>query len=218
MRKLAQLIVVSVFLVGGLIAVACSRGANGTGVLSQAAATATPPANANAAPAAPATGDKKMAKKFVLGQDSLDEKYHEVDFDHETHAFQKYSPDGTTSIGCVECHHTDQPKSALKPPLKTSERDVALTFDTWKASSQKVSTCRSCHFQDGSVPDGKEMPTGTYAEGGSSKVKDLNNQLAYHLNCNSCHDAAAKLRPELRKKPGFATGEPKDCGICHKTN
>jgi hypothetical protein len=28
-----------------------------------------------------------------------------------------YSPDGKSPIACTECHHTDQPKSALKPPL-----------------------------------------------------------------------------------------------------
>lgn len=173
----------------------------------------TAPANtpANAAPA----GNKTMRKEFTLGQDSLTE-YGEVPFNHDTHAFQKYSPDGKSVIGCVECHHTDQPKSALKPPLLTSERDVTLTFESWKASSQKVNECRYCHFQTDGVPDDKEMPTATYTEGGKSVVKDLNNELAYHINCNTCHDAAAALRPEVRKKPGFAIG--KDCTICHKPN
>jgi hypothetical protein len=98
----------------------------------------------------------------------------------------------------------------------TSERDVTMTFDTWKASPQKVSNCRDCHFQDGNVPDGKEMPHATYTEGGKSVTKDLNNELAYHINCNTCHDQAAALRPELKGKPGFATS--KDCTICHKKN
>lgn len=160
------------------------------------------PANSNTG-----SGDKKIPVNFTLGQDSASE-YGEVAFNHETHAGLMYSPDGKAMVGCVECHHTDQPKSALKPPLLTSERDVALTMETWKASSQKVSTCRSCHFQDGSVPDGKTMPTG----GG----KDLTNELAYHINCNTCHDAAAKLRPDLKKKAGFATTN--DCLLCHKKN
>jgi hypothetical protein len=164
-------------------------------------------APANTTPPATPAGDKKIPKTFALGQDSVSE-YGEAAFDHETHATGLYAPDGKSTIGCVECHHTDQPKSALKPPLATSERDVALTMDTWKASSQKVSTCRSCHFQEGSVPDGKTMP--------SANGKDLTNELAYHINCNACHDAAFKLRPELKKKPNFATTN--DCLICHKKN
>jgi hypothetical protein len=148
-----------------------------------------------------------MKKKFVLGQDSLSE-YGEAPFDHDTHAFGKYNPAGDAVVGCVECHHTDQPKSAMKPPLVTSERDVVLTFETWQASNQKVNECRACHFQDGNVPEGKVMPT--------ANGKDLNNELAYHINCNTCHDAAFKLRPELKKKPGFATS--KDCTICHVSN
>lgn len=172
------------------------------------------PANTTAANAAPA-GNKAMRKEFTLGQDSLTE-YGEVAFNHDTHAFQPYSPDGKSVIGCVECHHTDQPKSALKPPLLTSERDVTLTFESWKASPQKVNECRYCHFQKDNIPEDKTMPTATYTEGGKSVVKDLDNELAYHINCNTCHDAAAALRPEVRKKPGFAIG--KDCTICHKPN
>lgn len=158
------------------------------------------PGNAN-------VSDKKIPKDFTLGQDSFSE-YGEVAFDHDTHAFQKYSPDGKTVVGCVECHHTDQPKSALKPPLLTSERDVILTLATWQKSSQKVSSCRSCHFQDGEVPDDKEMPT--------DGTRELHNENAYHINCNTCHDAAAAARPELKKKKGFATAN--DCMICHKEN
>ena len=173
-------------------------------------------ANANTAPSnsAPA-GNKTMRKEFTLGQDSLSE-YGEVAFNHETHAFKPYSPDGKSVIGCVECHHTDQPKAALKPPLLTSERDVALTFESWKTTSQKVNECRHCHFQKDNMPDDKTMPTATYTEGGKSVTKDLDNELAYHINCNTCHDAAAALRPDLRKKAGFAIG--KDCTICHKPN
>lgn len=172
------------------------------------------PSNTAVSNAAPA-GNKTMRKEFTLGQDSLSE-YGEAPFNHDTHAFQPYSPDGKSVLGCVECHHTDQPKSALKPPLLTSERDITLTFDAWKASSQKVNECRACHFQTDGVPDDKVMPTATYTEGGKSVVKDLNNELAYHINCNTCHDVAAKLRPEVKQKPGFATG--KDCTICHKPN
>ena len=193
--------------------------------------TPTPPANtaanANAAntkpvantqapqPPATATGNKKIPKDFILGKDSQSE-HGEVPFDHDTHAFKNYSPDGKSVIGCVECHHTDQPKSALKPPLLTSERDVVLTLASWQASSQKVNECRLCHFQNGAVPDDKTMPTATYTERGKQVVKDLNNELAYHINCNTCHDAAAALRPEVKGRPGFAVGA--DCKTCHRPN
>jgi len=161
--------------------------------------------NTNAA--APTGGGKSIPKTFILSADSQSE-YGEAPFDHDTHAFKNYSPDGKSVLTCVECHHTDQPKSALQAPYVTSERDVVLTLDAWQKSSQKVSSCRDCHFQDGNVPDGKTMPT--------ANKKDLNNQLAYHINCNSCHDAAYKLRPELKSRKGFATS--KDCAVCHKVD
>jgi len=167
------------------------------------------------APQAPQGGDKKIPKSFTLGKDSQSE-HGEAPFDHDTHAFKMYSPDGKSAIGCVECHHTDQPKSALKPPLITSEREVVLTLESWRASAQKVKECRTCHFQSGNVPDDATMPTATYAERGKQVTKDLNNELAYHINCNTCHDAAAKLRPELKSRPGFATTT--DCMTCHRPN
>jgi len=168
------------------------------------APTATPAANTSAVPV---SGGKTITKTFKLGLDSQSE-YGEAFFDHDSHAFKNYSPDGKSIVACIECHHTDQPKSALKPPLFTSERDEVLTMAVYQKSSQKVSSCRDCHFQDGNVPDGKEMPT--------AKGKDLNNQLAYHINCNLCHDAAYKLRPELKSRKGFATS--KDCAVCHKVD
>ncbi len=171
-------------------------------------------ANTAATPAGNPNG-KKIPKSFTLASDSLSE-YGEVAFDHDSHAFKNYSPDGTAVMGCVECHHTDQPKSALKPPLLTSERDFTMTFANWQSGNFKVSSCRECHFQDGNVPEGKEMPKATYTDGGKSVTKTLDNQLAYHINCNTCHDAAFKARPDLKKHAGFAT--TKDCAVCHKTN
>lgn len=199
---------------------ACAS-SDGRAVLSQVAATPTPANTAanSAPPAVSAPGNapdevlgQSIKKKFVLGKDSLSE-YGESPFDHASHALQKYSPDGNSGIACIECHHTDQPKSALKAPLSTSEREVALTLDTWKTSTKKVNECRTCHFQEGSVPEGKEMPKVSYTEAGKTTVKDLNNELAYHINCNTCHDAAFKARPALKSKPGFATS--KDCSTCH---
>ncbi|MEQ1604108.1 MAG: cytochrome c3 family protein [Pyrinomonadaceae bacterium] len=213
MKNLAKLIVVSLFGLGALFVFSCAVANNSAAdaqVAAKAAASPTPPANAAANTAAkPPAGssDKKITKSFMLGKDSLSE-YGEAPFDHETHAEGKYSPDGKSVVACIECHHTDQPKSALKPPLATSEREVALTMETWKASTQKVNECRSCHFQEGNVPDGKVMP--------ELNGKVLNNEYSYHVNCNVCHDAAFKARPELKGKKGFATS--KDCLICHTKN
>ncbi|MFN6963467.1 MAG: cytochrome c3 family protein [Pyrinomonadaceae bacterium] len=214
MKNKAKFGVIVVFAAASAVLIAGSGVAGRIASTVSAQVAPTPPA-ANAAPAAqPSPGGRTIPRHFTLGKDSVDPQYGEVPFDHDTHAFQKYSPDGKSVVGCVECHHTDQPKSALKPPLKTSERDFVLTLDLWKSSNFKISSCRDCHFQDGAVPEDKTMPTATYDEKGKSVTKDLNNELAYHINCNTCHDAAAALRPDLKGKPGFATS--KDCTICHK--
>lgn len=229
MKNLLKLCVVGVFAlfaVGLLITNGTSK--FGSTVLAQttdaeAAPTPTPETPAATTPAetpaetpTPATvSDKTIPKEFKLGLDSFSE-YGEVAFNHDTHAFQKYSPDGQRVVGCIECHHTDQPKADLKPPLVTSERDVVLTLTSWQQSPQKVSLCRSCHFQDGNEPEGMEMPIATYVEGDKEVVKEMNNELSYHINCNTCHDAAFAARPELKKKAGFAT--TKDCMICHLEN
>jgi cytochrome c553 len=150
--------------------------------------------------------------KMTLGKDSTKE-HGEVAFDHDTHSFKKYSPDGKTDIGCAECHHTDQPKSALKPPLVTSERKEVLTVESLKKpDAPVVKSCRSCHFQKGNVPDDKEQAV----MGAGDDIKEIDNEIAYHNNCNVCHDAAAKLRPDLKKKPNFATSDRNDCFKCHK--
>lgn len=237
MKDLTKLIVIGIFALFALgLLISHTSSTIGTTVLAQTNVKPTPPddkptpkptdaankampepaeASNKAKTDSPPVGDKKIPKDFTLAKDSFSE-YGEVFFDHDTHAFQKYSPDGKSVVGCIECHHTDQPKSALKPPLLTSERDVVMTFEVWQKSSEKVSLCRACHFQDGDVPDDKEMPFATYKDGDKETTKELNNELAYHINCNTCHDAAAALRPELKKKKGFATTN--DCMICHKEN
>lgn len=227
MKNLAKLLLTGVFGIVAVVVVSSGSRLGELGAFAQSASpTPTPAANANAKPAntntaanvsanTAAAGGKTIPKTFILSKDSVTE-YGEAPFDHDTHAFKNYSPDGKSVVGCVECHHTDQPKSALKPPLLTSERDVVLTMDVWRAATRKVSGCRMCHFQDGNVPDGKEMPTADYTIGGKTVTKDLNNELAYHINCNTCHDAAAALRPEVKSRAGFATS--KDCLICHKKN
>ncbi|MDX6529527.1 MAG: Class cytochrome family [Blastocatellia bacterium] len=151
---------------------------------------------------------KEQPKKLKLGTDSLDDKWGEVAFDHENHTIKNYTPDGKTIGVCVECHHTDQPKDKLTPPLVTSERGVPLTADVLKdAAAAPVKGCRSCHLQAGD--DSKPLPV-IKKDGKDLK---LDNEVAYHTNCFACHDAAIKARPELAAK--ISGSDPKGCAKCH---
>ena len=152
---------------------------------------------------------KVQPKEVVLSKDSQSDKYGDVPFNHETHSTKTYSIDGKSVLSCVECHHTDQPPAGLKPPLKTSERAVVLTTAHLAATDTKpVKSCRVCHLQAGD--DSAEMPAITY-EGKPGPTK-LNNEVAYHMKCNICHDKAILARPALKGKiPGSA-----DCFPCHK--
>jgi len=151
---------------------------------------------------------KEQPKKVKLDTDSLDDKWGEVAFDHESHTIKNYTPDGKTTGTCVECHHTDQPKEKLTPPLITSERNVSLTADVLKdAAAAPVKGCRSCHLQAGD--DSKPLPV--IKKGG--KDLKLDNDVAYHTNCFACHDAALKARPGLATK--ISGSDPKGCAKCH---
>jgi len=151
---------------------------------------------------------KEQPKKVKLDQDSLDDKWGEVAFDHETHSIKNYNPDGASVTSCVFCHHTDQPKANLKAPLTTSERDVVLTADVLKdAAAKPVKTCRSCHLQSGD--ESKPLPIVTK----DGKQVKMDNENAYHINCFECHDAAIKAKPELAQK--ISGSDPKGCGKCH---
>jgi hypothetical protein len=152
---------------------------------------------------------KVQPKEVVLGKDSQSDKYGEVPFNHENHSTKNYSIDGKSVIACVECHHTDQPASGLKPPLKTSERNVVLTAAALTAADAKpVKACRTCHLQAGD--DSAPMPTITYPD--KPAPTKLTNEVAYHLNCNICHDKAIAARPAVKgKAPGS-----NDCVPCHK--
>ena len=152
---------------------------------------------------------KVQPKEVVLGKDSQSDKYGEAPFNHETHSTKNYSIDGKSVIACVECHHTDQPAANLKAPLKTSERTAALTTALLATADAKpVKSCRACHLQAGD--DSAEMPAVTY-EGKPAPTK-LTNEVAYHMNCNVCHDKSIAARPALKGKiPASA-----DCLICHK--
>ena len=157
----------------------------------------------------PEMQSKTQPKDYVLAKDSQSDKYGEVAFNHENHATKNYSIDGKTVIACGECHHTDLPPADLKPPLKTSERAVALTAASLAAADAKpVKTCRVCHLQAGD--DSTPIPTVTYAD--KPAPTKLTNEIAYHTNCNVCHDKAITARPTLKGKiPGSA-----DCLFCHK--
>ena len=152
---------------------------------------------------------KTQPKEVVLGKDSQSDKYGEVAFNHENHATKTYSVDGKSVLNCVECHHTDQPATALVAPMKTSERDVALTAKLLEAADVKpVKSCRTCHLQAGD--DSATIPSVTYA--GKTTPTKLTNEVAYHTNCNICHDKAITARPTLKGKvPGS-----NDCLPCHK--
>jgi cytochrome c553 len=151
---------------------------------------------------------KEQPKKIKLDTDSLDDKWGEVVFDHETHTLKNYTPDGKTAGACVECHHTDQPKANLKPPLLTSERNVVLTAEVLKdAAAAPVKICRGCHLQAGD--DSKPLPVISK----DGKQVKLDNEVAYHTNCFACHDAAIKARPDLATK--ISGSDPKGCVKCH---
>jgi cytochrome c553 len=151
---------------------------------------------------------KEQPKKIKLATDSLDDKWGEVAFDHDTHSTKNYNPDGKSMTSCVFCHHTDQPKENLKPPLVTSERSVALTADVLKdAAAPPVKACRACHLQAGD--DSKPLPAITK----DGKQLKMDNENAYHINCFECHDAAIKAKPELAAK--ISGSDPKGCNKCH---
>ena len=136
-------------------------------------------------------------------------------FNHTNHATKNYSPDGTAVLACVECHHTDQPAAALKPPYKLSERDAALTSAMLKVAGAKaVKACKACHFVQAEIDDDaslkQKLPSVTYA--GDTKPTILNDKEANHRNCETCHTAAIKARPTLKDKV-----PPSDsCKPCHK--
>ncbi len=161
-------------------------------------------------PTRPAVEESKtQPKDVVLDKDSQSDKYGEVPFSHENHATKKYDPAGTVVLTCTECHHTDQPPTALKLPLKTSERNVALTSELLlTADAKAVKTCRTCHVQAGD--DSVTLPIVTYPD--KPAPTKLTNEVAYHNNCNICHDKALVARPTLKGKVAGSN----DCFPCHK--
>lgn len=157
----------------------------------------------------PEMQSKTQPKEVVLDKDSQSDKYGEVAFSHENHSTKPYNPDGKSVLACVECHHTDQPAADLKPPLKTSGRTVVLTTASLAAADAKpVKSCRACHLQAGD--DSSPIPAVTYPD--KPTPTKLTNEIAYHTNCNICHDKAIAARPPLKGKIPRSS----DCAACHK--
>jgi predicted CXXCH cytochrome family protein len=163
-----------------------------------------------------AQGAQAPKDEYKLSTDSKKDKAKSlpVTFSHLNHSTKNYSVDGAHTIGCVECHHTDQPaaEAAKHPPLKTAspaDRTVMLTAETVKdAKTPAVHACRDCHAQEGDKPKLMDaMPEVTY--GGDTDPTVLTNEEAYHRNCNTCHDAATAAR-KLTTAP--TTNE---CIKCH---
>ena len=163
-----------------------------------------------------AQGGQVPKDEYRLSTDSKKDKTKSlsVPFSHVNHATKNYSIDGTKVIGCAECHHTDQPaaEAAKHPPLKTAypaDRTVTLTDATAKdPKTPKVESCRACHAQEGVKPKiGDAIPEVTYE--GDTDPTVLDNEEAYHRNCNICHDQATELR-KLKTAP--TTNE---CIKCH---
>src|SRR5215212_11911603 len=146
-----------------------------------------------------AQGRQAPKDEYKLSTDSKKDKAKSISvpFSHVNHSTKNYSVDGTKPIGCVECHHTDQPaaEAAKHPPLKSAhptDRTVTLTAETAKdAKTPQVQTCRACHAQEGDKPKLLEaIPEVTYE--GDTDPTVLDNEQAYHRNCNGCHDAAVE--------------------------
>ena len=165
----------------------------------------------------PASSATQPDKPIILAKDSQDENFGELKitaaFDHTKHSTDpRYSLDGQTVMGCVECHHTAQPSAPKgQEYLKKFDRKETLTAKQLETSKEPVQSCRECHFQAETEPAGEYPPKSlTYPKSMNKKpTGKLINKAAYHLNCNSCHGAAAK-RDAKSKAP---TG----CSDCHSS-
>ena len=169
------------------------------------------------ASAAALVKSKVEPKEVVLSKDSKDPKAKPVLLTHEAHSTKMYARDLKSVMSCAECHHTDQPKSALTGVLKTSERDVLLTSALLKdAAAAPVKTCRECHAQEGQKP--------TEWAAGIPKVKypdeddeiEITNAEAYHRNCKKCHEDAVIARGRPGGIPFIKGKPPTGCAECHK--
>lgn len=156
---------------------------------------------------------RKPKDEIILGPYA---KLGGVKFSHVDHITKNRSIDGTKPIACVECHHTAQPASeaAKHPPHKTAwpaDRTTTLTAELLEKdpNAPPVNACTDCHARAGTKP--KLLPEfpKIKVEGVAEPIT-LDNQQAFHRNCNSCHDEVAKA--------GRTTTGPtsKKCVACHK--
>jgi Class III cytochrome C family len=223
-----------------LLTFACHHSSGTTAALLNGSNAASLSSSSSAAPAAPDGTNPPHAvdidgkaipeesatqptKPIILAKDSEGkdgELKKEAAFDHAKHSTDpKYSVDGKTVIGCTECHHTDQPKApAGQDYLKKLDRKEALTAAELEKSKQAVKSCRACHFQASAEGTDEYPPDSiTYAkDSGKAATKDkIVNEEAYHLNCNTCHDQAAKNK--ARATPAKAPAACADCHVQKKT-
>lgn len=158
-------------------------------------------------------------KPIILAKDSENAKANsgelkpEAAFDHVKHStLAEYSLDGKTVAACVDCHHTDQPTAPKgQEYLAKFERKEVLTAKQLETSKEAVKSCRACHFQASAEETDDYPPKSvTYPkEMNRPPSGKLTNEIAYHLNCNTCHDAAKKRDPKLKA--------PQTCVDCHTT-
>ena len=156
---------------------------------------------------------RKPKDEYILGPYA---KLGGVKFSHIDHVTKNRSVDGTKPIACVECHHTAQPASeVVKHPLhKTAwpaDRTTTLTAELLEKdpNTPPVNSCTECHARAGMKP--KLVPgIPTMKVEGVAEPVTLDNQQAFHRNCNSCHDDVVK--------GGRASTGPtsKKCTACHK--
>jgi hypothetical protein len=166
--------------------------------------------------AIPGASATQPDKPIILAKDSDDPKNGELKpeaaFDHVKHStLPQYSIDGKGVLGCVECHHTDQAAApAGQEYLKKFERKETLTAKQLETSKDNVKSCRACHFQASADETDDYPPKSVTYPAALNKPPSgkLTNDVAYHLNCNTCHDAAKKRDPKLNA--------PQTCTDCHK--
>lgn len=165
---------------------------------------------------------KTQPKEMVLNQGSTSKSTFgakAVPFNHETHSLKLYSANRKAVIGCAECHHTDAPKGTLKGELTTidgrkvtftsSERDVILTTKILEdANAAPVKGCRECHARAGATPTGwPKMPVLPNLPDEEPALLPIDNEVAYHDNCNTCHNQTKALDKK--------TKAPTECAQCH---
>ena len=154
-------------------------------------------------------------KPIILAKDSQDairgEFKPEAAFDHVKHSTDiLHSIDGKTVTACVECHHTAQPSAPIgQEYLKKFTRKEVLTAKELETSKEPVQSCRACHFhKDTEETDEYPPESVSYPKKmGKRASGKLTNDVAYHINCNSCHNAALKRDKKLKA--------PSGCNDCH---